>query len=183
MRGNSGCFLTIPTSCPRMRRSQSYSKQNRSSSIPWILHRASPNLAYTPYNMSWSTQSGSQQAVLLLSAPACGPTGSSQPDVDTSSTPRPGAAQVEPNRAHSGPYAHAFSDPLVQNTYTVAVDSCFYDPPAKLASELGVSNDREAIARAYSMGSTAGPHRDAGYIGCLEGLSAPGAGQKKQFGR
>lgn len=119
-------------------------------------------------------------AMLLLTAAACSPSRPSQSDVEASHTPE--AEVATSSGVTSGPYARAFPDSLVQNTYTVAVDLCFYDPPAKLASELGVANDREAIARAYSMGSTEGAHRDAAYVGCLEGLSGPGAGQKKQFG-
>ncbi len=82
----------------------------------------------------------------------------------------------------SGPYARVFRDSRVQSTYTVAVDLCYYEPPAQLASELGVANDREVIARAYSMRSTESAHREAAYIGCLKGLSGLGSGQKKQFG-
>lgn len=80
-------------------------------------------------------------------------------------------------------YKRRYSDRFVQNTYTVAVDVCYYDSPAKLASELGVANDPDAIAREYSMGSKKSVHRNASYIGCLEGLLAPGAGMKKQFGK
>lgn len=82
-----------------------------------------------------------------------------------------------------GAYARTYADPLVQNTYTVAVEICFYDPPQKLASELGVVPTREAVAKAYALGSKAGARRNAAYVECSEGLSAPGAGQRKQFGR
>lgn len=118
-------------------------------------------------------------AMLLLTAAACSPSKSNQPDVEASETEVPSATE---RGVTSEPYAHVFPDSLVQNTYKAAVDLCFYDPPTKLASEFGVANDRDAIARAYSMGSTEGAHREAAYVGCLEGLSGPGAGQKKQFG-
>ena len=84
---------------------------------------------------------------------------------------------------NNGPYKRKYSDRFVQNTYTVAVDGCYYDSPTKLASELGVANNPEAIAREYSKVSRRGVHRDASYVGCLEGLSSPGAGMKKQFGK
>lgn len=121
-------------------------------------------------------------AMLLLTAATCSPSRSSQSDVEASGTPEAEASLATSDGVTSGPYAHVFPDPLVQNTYTVAVDLCFYDPPSKLASEFGVVNDRESIARAYSIGSIEGAHREAAYVGCLEGLSAPGAGQKKRFG-
>lgn len=122
-------------------------------------------------------------AIFLLFVVACSPTSSSQSDIEASQTPEAEVASPTPSGVASGPYERDFPDSLVQNTYEAAVDLCFYDPPAKLASEFGVSNDREAIAQAYAIGSTEGAHRDAAYVGCLEGLSAPGAGKKKQFGR
>ena len=105
-------------------------------------------------------------------------------DIPAQPTP-PGAASAgDPaGTTNRSPYKRSYPDRLVQNTYTVAVDGCYYDSPAKLASDLGVVNDPDAIARAYSMSSQPGVHRDASYVGCLEGLSAPGAGMKKQFGK
>ena len=79
------------------------------------------------------------------------------------------------------PYDRTFSDPFLQNTYESAVEICYYNTPEFIASDLGVANNSEAIARAFSMGSVAGPHREVGYIGCLEGLLAPGAGRKQQY--
>lgn len=121
--------------------------------------------------------------MFLVAVAACGP--SDSPPSEAAALPAPKQEEVERplSTATPGPYARVFSDPLVQNTYKVAVDLCFYYPPEKLASGLGVANNLEAIAREHSMGSQAGAHRNAGYVGCLEGLSAPGAGQRKQFGR
>lgn len=63
-------------------------------------------------------------------------------------------------------------DPLVENTRNVARELCAYDGVESLAREFGVDADQEAVARAYAEGSTPGPHRDAAYAGCLEGLVA-----------
>jgi hypothetical protein len=121
-------------------------------------------------------------AMLLLTAAACSPSRSNRSDGEASTPDVEVPLATSSGVTSLGPYSHVFPDSLVQNTYETAVDLCFYDPPAKLASEFRVANDREAIARAYSMGSTEGAHQDAAYVGCLEGLSGPGAGQRKQFG-
>ena len=63
-------------------------------------------------------------------------------------------------------------DELVDNTREVAELLCGETRPAAIAREYGVpADDFDAIARAYSMDSTEGPHRDAAYAGCLKGLT------------
>lgn len=94
-----------------------------------------------------------------------------------STAPSPAPAQV------TSPYQRSFSNPFVAHSYKVAVNGCFYYPPDALAKQFGTTTDREAIARAYAALSKEGEQRDASYLGCLEGLSAPGAGQRKQFAR
>jgi hypothetical protein len=61
---------------------------------------------------------------------------------------------------------------LVDNTREVAELLCGETKPEAIAREYGVpADDFDAIARAYSMDSTEGPHRDAAYAGCLKGLT------------
>lgn len=74
-------------------------------------------------------------------------------------------------RTEDGATGDRFSDPLVQNTHEVAVQLCGEFGPKKTAKEYGApADDLDAIARAYSMDSKEGPHRDAAHVGCLEGL-------------
>ncbi|MGH2747128.1 MAG: hypothetical protein ACRDKB_04295 [Actinomycetota bacterium] len=76
------------------------------------------------------------------------------------------------DRTEDGATGDRFSDPLVQNTYEVAVLVCGDAGPKAIAKEFGApADDLDAIARAYSTDLLKeGPHRDAGYVGCLEGL-------------
>ena len=96
----------------------------------------------------------------------------------------PSASAPEGLAADSpGPYRRSYSDPFVQHAYRSAVSGCFYFPREALAKQLRTTNDAEAIARAYSLQLEADAHREAGYLGCMEGLNTPGAGQRKQFGK
>ena len=81
------------------------------------------------------------------------------------------------------PFQRSFTDPFEQHAYKAAVNGCYYYPPELLAKQFGTAADREAIARAYSTISDTDTHREARYVGCLEGLAAPGAGNRKQFGQ
>jgi hypothetical protein len=120
--------------------------------------------------------------LFALAAASCGP-GDAPGSAGEESPPANGIAATESKATTSSPYARQYPDASVQGTYERAVDACFYDRPQKLASDLGVTNDPGEIAREFSMRSEGGPQRDAAYVGCLEGLSAPGAGEERPFRR
>jgi hypothetical protein len=114
---------------------------------------------------------------------ACSPPDTPNPEGGAASTPAAESASDVSQQPAPRRYARQYDDPPVQDIYRRAVDACFFDRPQKLASDLGVTVDPGAIAREYSMRAEGGPLRDAAYAGCLEGLSAPGAGEERQFGR
>jgi hypothetical protein len=121
--------------------------------------------------------------VLLLFVITACRTGEVPADEGAVATPENEVASPGPAESTAGSYAKQYPEPAVQDVYQRAVDACFFDRPQKLASDLGVTNDPGAIAREYSMRAEGGALRDAAYAGCLEGLSAPGAGEEKPFGR
>lgn len=66
---------------------------------------------------------------------------------------------------------------LVENNRDLGRRLCGRSTREELAADFGGNpDDPESIARAYSMGYREGPHRDAAYAGCLEGLMETGEG-------
>lgn len=82
---------------------------------------------------------------------------------------------VEPDRPSTRPPDQKVDEQneLVENTRNVSEMVCEDSGAKKTAKEFGVSDptDLDAIARAFAEEtSTEGPHREAGYVGCLKGL-------------
>ena len=95
----------------------------------------------------------------------------------------PTAPAVAAKAKAPSPFQRSFTDPFEQHAYKAAVNGCYYYPPELLAKQFGTATDHEAIARAYAAISETDKHGGARYVGCLEGLAAPGAGNRKQFGQ
>ena len=121
------------------------------------------------------------RGVRTVEAPAAARAPGAAPAGPAATAPASPAAPAKPKAP--SPFQRSFTDPFEQHAYKAAVNGCYYYPPELLAKQFGTAADREAIARAYSTISETDTHREARYVGCLEGLAAPGAGNRKQFGQ
>lgn len=90
------------------------------------------------------------------------------------------ATKIDPVPVH-GRYRRQYADPLTNSTYRSGVEYCYFHRRGDLAALMGAPDDAERIARAYSLGVQEGPYRDAAYVGCLEGIVSPGAGQHRPY--